>query len=101
VGVRREPTGAPRAWHGDVVSVAKRYLAAGEVLDGEGGHCVWGRLAPAAESRRLGALPIGLAHGVRLVRNVARDEPVRWSDVEVDESAEAVRVRRELERGLA
>jgi predicted homoserine dehydrogenase-like protein len=97
VGLRREPTGAPRAWRGDVVAVAKRFLNAGEVLDGEGGHTVWGRLAPAADSKAVGALPIGLAHGLRLSRNVARDEVVRWGDVEVDEGAEAVRVRRELE----
>src|SRR5215212_7636939 len=35
--LRREPTGAAEAWRGDVVATAKRDLAAGEVLDGEGG----------------------------------------------------------------
>jgi len=97
VGLRREPTGSPRAWVADAVATAKRDLAAGEVLDGEGGYRVYGRLMPAAGSRDLGGLPIGLAHGVRLRQPVAQGRPVRWADVEFDPGAEAVRVRREME----
>jgi predicted homoserine dehydrogenase-like protein len=101
VGLRREPTGAPRAWLADAVATAKRDLAAGEVLDGEGGFLVYGKLLPAAESRRLGALPIGLAHGVKLARPVRDGAPVRWADVEIDAGAGAVRARREMEAKLA
>jgi predicted homoserine dehydrogenase-like protein len=97
VGLRREPTGAARAWVADAVATAKRDLAAGEVLDGEGGFLVYGKLLPAAESRRAGALPIGLAHGVRLTAPVAEGRPVRWADVEIDGGASAVRARREME----
>jgi predicted homoserine dehydrogenase-like protein len=96
--LRREPTGAPEAWRGDVVATAKRDLAEGEVLDGEGGAMVWGKCLPAARSLALGALPIGLAHGVRLKRAVARGATVGWADVAVDETSEAVRIRREMER---
>jgi predicted homoserine dehydrogenase-like protein len=95
--LRREPTGAPEAWRGDVVATAKRDLAAGEVLDGEGGAMVWGKCLPAARSREMGALPVGLAHGVALTRPVRRGETVRWADVAFDPDAEAVRVRREME----
>ena len=42
-------------------------------------------------------LPIGLAHGVTLKNAVARDRPVTWSDVDIDETSQAVRVRREME----
>src|SRR4051812_12653662 len=66
VGLRREPTGVPRGWRGDVVATAKRALRAGETLDGEGGYTVYGKLMPAADSRALGGLPLGLAHGVKL-----------------------------------
>jgi predicted homoserine dehydrogenase-like protein len=97
VGLRREPTGAPVRWIADAVATAKRDLAAGEVLDGEGGHLVYGKLAPAAESLRLAALPIGLAHGLRLVRAVPAGRAVSWSDVRADPDDEAVRIRRELE----
>jgi len=99
VGLRAEPTGQPQGFAGDVAATAKRDLAAGEVLDGEGGHRVYGRLLPAARSLALGALPLGLAHGVRLVRPVSRGEAVRWDDVEIDESSLAVRARRALEQG--
>ena len=96
VGLRREPTGAPAGFHGDVVAVAKRDLAEGEMLDGEGGYTVWGKLMPARDSLARGGLPIGLAHGIRLTRRIPKGEPVTWRDVTVPDS-EATRVRREME----
>ncbi len=101
VGLRKEPTGTPRNWVADAVATAKRDLAAGEVLDGEGGFLVYGKLLPAAESRRVGGLPIGLAHGLELRAAVRAGEPVRWTDVEVDAGSGAVRARREMERLFA
>jgi len=97
VGLRREATGAATGFRGDAVATAKRDLRPGEVLDGEGGETVWGRLMPAADSLALGGLPIGLAHHVTLTRAVTAGQPVRWSDVKVDETAEAVRIRRAME----
>jgi predicted homoserine dehydrogenase-like protein len=99
--LRREPTGGPGAWRGDVVATAKRDLAAGEMLDGEGGYTVYGKLLPAADSLRLGGLPIGLAHKVKLVRPVAQGKPVSWQDVEIDVASEAVKLRRDMEAAFA
>ncbi len=99
-GLRKEPTGQPHAWRGDVVATAKRDLAAGETLDGEGGYTVYGKLMPAAASKAMGGLPLGLAHGVTLVRAVAANAPVRWEDVRYDASDSAVRFRREMESSL-
>src|ERR687893_3094948 len=96
--LRGEPTGATREWRGDVASVAKRALKAGESLDGEGGYTVYGKLMPAAKSHAEGALPIGLAHGVILKRDIPAGGVVRMSDVELDETTLAVRMRRDLER---
>ena len=50
--LRGEPTGQARGFRGDVVAVAKRDLRAGEMLDGEGGYTVWGKLMPAAAQPR-------------------------------------------------
>ena len=100
VALRGEPTGAPTGFRADVVCVAKRRLEAGEALDGEGGYRVWGRLMPAADSLAMGALPIGLAHG-RLARAVEAGQVVRRADVALDETAEAVRLRAEMERVFA
>jgi len=101
VGLRREPTGVAAAWHADVVATAKRTLEAGEKLDGEGGYTVYGKLLPAAASRALGGLPLGLANGVALVRRVAAHAPIRWSDVAADAADPAVAFRREMERAPA
>jgi predicted homoserine dehydrogenase-like protein len=95
--LRREPTGAPDAWRADCVATAKRDLRAGEVLDGEGGYTVWGKLMVAADSASKRALPIGLAHKVKLKRDIAEGQVVSWDDVEFDASAQAVQVRREME----
>ncbi len=101
VGLRGEPTGAPVAWHGDVVATAKRDLGAGEMLDGEGGYTVYGKLLPAADSLVLGGLPLGLAHGAKLVRPIKAHDPVRWDDIVVDTANDAVRFRREMEEAFA
>src|SRR6266545_8386600 len=98
VGLRREPTGCATGFRADAVATAKRDLRAGELLDGEGGYTVVGRLLPAADSLTAGALPLGLAHGWTLTRPVAAGELVRWADVVVDEANSAVRARREMEQ---
>ena len=97
--LRGEPTGQSRSFAGDVAAVAKRDLAAGDMLDGEGGFTVWGRLMPAAASLAAGALPIGLAHGVRLRRPVSRGGVVGWADVDPP-TGPAADFRREMERSF-
>ncbi len=96
--LRGEPTGAPTAFRGDAVAVAKGDLQAGGTLDGEGGYAVWGKLMPARASLESSALPIGLAKDIRLTRNVAAGEIVRMSDVALDETDQAVKLRREAEK---
>jgi len=96
--LRGEPTGSCRAWRGDAVAVAKRALKAGETLDGEGGYTVYAKLIPAPRSLSLSALPIGLAHHVKLTREVGAGEILLSADVALAGDQEAVRVRREMER---
>ena len=98
VGLRREPTGSAIAWHGDVVATAKRDLKVGETLDGEGGFTVYGKLLSAQDSMRLGGLPLGLAHKVKLKNPIAAGQPLKWSDVDYDKSNAAVVFRREMEK---
>ena len=97
VGLRREPTGCPTGFRADAAATAKRDLKAGELLDGEGGYTVVGRLMPAADSISVGALPLGLAHGWKVLRPIAAGAVVRWSDVAVDANNTAVKLRREME----
>jgi predicted homoserine dehydrogenase-like protein len=97
VGLRRESTGAAVCFNADVVATAKRDLQPGEILDGEGGYTVWGKLLPAQKSIALGGLPLGLAHGTKLVRAVKAGVPIAWRDVAIDEALPALKVRREME----
>jgi predicted homoserine dehydrogenase-like protein len=99
--LRGEATGSAREFRADAVSVAKRALKAGEMLDGEGGYTVHGKTMPAAASLAARALPIGLAHGVRLTRDVAAGEVLSQNDVILDESTQIIALRRELEARIA
>ncbi|HYK12789.1 MAG TPA: SAF domain-containing protein, partial [Burkholderiales bacterium] len=99
-GLRREATGAPTGFRGDVVATAKRDLKPGEMLDGEGGYTVFGKLMPATDSLACGGLPLGLAHGVAVKHPVAKGVTIKWSDVAAIDS-EAANFRREMERAFA
>src|SRR5690625_1596671 len=96
--LRGVSTGHPAGFYADVVATAKKDLAAGETLDGEGGYAVWGKLVSAGYSRELNALPVALAHDVKLKRDVKQGEIVSWDDIEVnDELEQAIQLRRETE----
>src|SRR5204863_9100459 len=97
VALRKEPTGVPTGFRSDAVATAKRNLKAGEVLDGEGGFCVWGKQVPAERSLRDGLLPLGLDHAVRVLRDIGEGECLKWTDVACDENDMAVKTRREME----
>ena len=97
VALRGEATGVATTWCADVVATAKRDLRVGEMLDGEGGYTVWGKLLPADTSARMGGLPLGLAHDVRVLRPVAKGQSLSWADVAMDTTTRAYRLRREME----
>jgi predicted homoserine dehydrogenase-like protein len=101
VALRGEATGVATCWNADVVATAKRDLAPGEMLDGEGGYTVWGKLLPAERSLGLGGLPLGLAHDVKVVRPVKKGQSLCWADVAIDTTTAAYRLRSELEAMFA
>ena len=97
VALRGEPTGVATCWNADVVATAKKDLMPGDMLDGEGGYTVWGKLLPSSTSMKIGGLPLGLAHSVKVVRPVAKGQCLSWADVAMDTQSAAYRVRREME----
>jgi predicted homoserine dehydrogenase-like protein len=100
VGLRGEPTGCATGFRADAVATAKCALKPGELLDGEGGYTVVGKLMPAQDSLAQGCLPLGLAHGWKVLKPIAAGQPVRWSDVAADGNVSAVRLRREMEQAF-
>jgi predicted homoserine dehydrogenase-like protein len=97
VALRREPTGQASGFRGDAVATAKQNLQAGEMLDGEGGFTVYGKLIPAVDSLASGGFPIGLANNVKLKNSVEKDHQITWKDVDIDQDNQAVKVRKEME----
>jgi len=98
--ILNQATGCPEEFRADVVATAKRDLKSGETLDGEGGYTVWGRLMVAGDSLSLGAVPIGLAHGLKLKKPLREGSIVTWSDVELSDvvtGSLAYLTRREME----
>ncbi len=100
-GLFGEPTGTPRGFKADVVAVAKRDLAVGETLDGEGGYCAYGALVPAARAITEGMLPIGLTHNARVARPISAGEVIRLAGVHLHTDETLLQLREETARGVA
>ena len=92
-----QPTGQTQKFTGDVVSTTKKILKKGEILDGEGGATVWGKLVPSKLSLSMEALPIGLAHGIKLKNEIKENEIITWNDVEFSSNDPAISYRRSME----
>jgi predicted homoserine dehydrogenase-like protein len=97
VALRAEATGVAVGWNADVVATAKKDLKPGDILDGEGGYTVWGKLVPASDSKKIGGLPLGLAHQVKVIKPVHKGTMLTWSDVEMDTRIPAYQIRKEME----
>jgi len=95
--IYREPTIAPMGKPvAHTITLAKRDLKAGDVLDGIGGFNQYGELDVAEYTQ--GLLPIGLAENVRLTRDVKKGDPIPESAVELDEQSLLVKLWREQQK---
>ena len=92
-----QSTGATRCFQGDAVAVAKKDLGKGQVLDGEGGTTVWGKLIPANRSISINALPIGLASKVQLINDIREGDIISQKDVILEKNSNAYVLRKEME----
>ncbi|MBI2506297.1 MAG: NAD(P)-dependent oxidoreductase [Candidatus Latescibacteria bacterium] len=90
-----QPTGAPLPTPvAEVITVAKRELKQGEVLDGSGGYTVYGLCEQAEVARAHQFLPLGLADRARLTQPVRRGEAITYGMVELDEESFVLKLRR-------
>ncbi|MEN9061423.1 NAD(P)H-dependent oxidoreductase [Ponticoccus litoralis] len=91
--LRGEATGSSTRYRADAVATSKGSFQAGEFFDGEGGYKVWAKAIPATQSVQKNALPIGLAHHVKLKRAIEKDQVVSFDDVEIVEDLDIVQMR--------
>ncbi|HEC23559.1 MAG TPA: flagellar biosynthesis protein FlgA [Chloroflexi bacterium] len=85
----------------ETITIAKRDLKAGETIDALGGYTVYGMIERADVAREERLLPLGLAPGSKLLRDVAMGEAVTYDDVELNESLAIVHLRRLQDQMLA
>jgi predicted homoserine dehydrogenase-like protein len=95
--LRTEATGSADLLVADVASAAKKDLKSGDILDGEGGYTVYGRLVQAEESMRNKYLPMGLSREAKVVRSVAKDSILTYDDVELDDRQFSYKIRKMVE----
>jgi predicted homoserine dehydrogenase-like protein len=98
VALRGEPTGSSQAFVADVAAVAKRELRPGDILDGEGGYTVYGRLVRAKDSLAGRYLPVGLSGQAKVIRPVAKDTVLSYDDVAIDDKLFSHELRRTMEK---
>lgn len=98
VALLGEPTGSSQSFIADVASVAKRKLTPGDILDGEGGYTVYGRLVRAEDSLAGKYLPIGLSSQARVIHPIAKDAVLTYDDVEIDDKLFSYKLRKKVER---
>jgi homoserine dehydrogenase len=93
IALDKKPTGYTKFFNADVVSVAKKDLASGETLDGEGGFASRGRLVASKDSIGGNFLPLGLSDGAKTKKSIKKDEFIKIDDVEVSWKQEVLKAR--------
>ena len=86
------PLGAPVC---DVITLAKRDLKAGEVLDGIGGFTCYGMIENSEICQSGNLLPMGLSEECSIKRDISKDQVITYEDVNLPESRLCVRLREE------
>lgn len=66
----------------EVISIAKKDLKAGEILDGPGGFACYGSIDNSDTARKENLLPMGLSENCRILKDIPRDYPLKIEDVQ-------------------
>jgi predicted homoserine dehydrogenase-like protein len=85
----------------DVIATAKADLAAGQTLDAIGGYATYGQAENADVVQAEGLLPIGVAEGCRLKRDIPRDQVLTYADVEIPDGRLCDQLRAEQSAFIA
>ena len=93
IALDKKSTGHTKFFNADVVSIAKKDLSSGEILDGEGGFTSRGRLVTSRNSVDSNFLPLGLSDGAKIKKSIKKDEFIKIDDVEINWNQEVLKAR--------
>ena len=93
IALDKKSTGHTKFFNADVVSIAKKDLSSGEILDGEGGFTSRGRLVTSRNSVDNNFLPLGLSDGAETKKSIKKDEFIKIDDVEINWNQEVLKAR--------
>jgi homoserine dehydrogenase len=93
IALDKKSTGHTKFFNADVVSIAKKDLSSGEILDGEGGFTSRGRLVTSRNSVDSNFLPLGLSDGAKIKKSIKKNEFIKIDDVEIDWNQEVLKAR--------
>ena len=99
IALKKAPTGHTKFYKADVATIAKKNLFKGETLDGEGGFTVRGEGITAKYSKKNNILPLGLSEGIKLKKNIKKNELITLEMVEVNFPKE-IKVARDYQYSL-
>jgi len=85
----------------DVITIAKKDLAAGEKIDRIGGYKVYGLIDKKEIAEESNFLPIGLSEGALLKNNIEKNSPITYNDVNLAANSLVAKLRKiQEERSL-
>ena len=93
IALDKKSTGHTKFFNADVVSIAKKDLSSGEILDGEGGFTSRGRLVTSRNSVDNNFLPLGLSDGAETKKSIKKDEFIKIDDVKINWNQEVLKAR--------
>ena len=78
----------------EVITVAKKDLKAGEIIDGIGKYTVYGLIEEYTKAKSENLLPIGISERGVLKKNIEKDQPIKYNDVRLVEDSQVLKLRR-------
>jgi len=94
-----EPTITPD--HGlvsEVITLAKKDLKAGEIIDGIGRYTVYGLIERYGKAKNENLLPIGISEGCILKKDIEKDKPIEYNDVSLVKNSLLQKFRRSQDK---
>jgi homoserine dehydrogenase len=93
IALNKQATGYTKSYKADVAAVAKVNLYPGDILDGEGGYKVKGKLVNSLISHKKNILPLGLSDNIKVIKPILKNSFISFDDVENNLNNEIIKAR--------